>query len=203
MQTKGFTLIELLVSILIIGILVAVALPKYQTAVDKARYMTMVPIVDALARAEEAYYDSKGQYTDKIDALAVDVLGERWGMTSGQNSSGEDVELDRTSTIWIQDGYVTLNYLYGKTNDGHDRYDHYIYAINGKANATYMRFMNHNDPRMTANVSINGKRYCTVPYTDESRKARGIRLCKALGGKVPEGEYIGHYKNGGTWFELP
>lgn len=67
----GFTLIELLVVVLIIGILSAVAVPQYQTAVNKARFATVMPLVKALKEAEEVHYLANGSYTDDFSALDI------------------------------------------------------------------------------------------------------------------------------------
>ena len=65
--TGGFTLIELLVVVLIIGVLAAVALPQYQMAVMKSRVAFIMPVVDALKKAEELYYLANGEYLDGFD----------------------------------------------------------------------------------------------------------------------------------------
>ena len=75
MNKKAFTLIELLVVVLIIGILAAVALPQYQTAVNKSRYAGLMPLAKSVKDAEEAQLMATGKYTSKLEDLSVQVPG--------------------------------------------------------------------------------------------------------------------------------
>ena len=56
----GFTLIELLVVVLIIGILSAIALPQYTTAVEKARAMEAVQNMATMEKQMELYLLESG-----------------------------------------------------------------------------------------------------------------------------------------------
>ncbi|MGH7648339.1 MAG: type IV pilin protein [Gemmatimonadaceae bacterium] len=66
---KGFTLIELLIVVVIIGILAAIAIPKFASTKEKAYIASMKSDLKNLATSEEAYYSDKNSYSTDTTAL--------------------------------------------------------------------------------------------------------------------------------------
>ena len=66
MNRKGFTLIELLIVVVIIGILAAIAIPKFANTKEKAYIASMKSDMRNLVTAEEAYFADSIKYTTSI-----------------------------------------------------------------------------------------------------------------------------------------
>ena len=121
---KGFTLIELLVVVLIIGILSAVALPQYQTAVDKAHYTNMMSAVRALKEAQGLYYLANGSYSEDLHDFEGSLptgcnIASSWAScptftlifnTSGQVYGLLNVGIRNACMMWYRYGHSS----YGK-----------------------------------------------------------------------------------------
>ena len=65
-NTKGFTLIELLIVVVIIGILAAIAIPKFANTKEKAYVATMKSDLRTLATAQEGYFADNVTYTTSL-----------------------------------------------------------------------------------------------------------------------------------------
>ena len=79
---KGFTLIELLIVVVIIGILAAIAIPKFANTKSKAYVTAMKSDLRNLVTAEEAFFCDSTYYTTATVLVAKN---------SFKNSSGVGV----------------------------------------------------------------------------------------------------------------
>jgi len=68
-DNKGFTLIELLIVVVIIGILAAIAIPKFSATREKAYFAAMKSDLKNLASQQEIYYSDNYAYSGAATAL--------------------------------------------------------------------------------------------------------------------------------------
>ena len=66
---KGFTLIELLIVVVIIGILAAIAIPKFANTKSKAYRTAMIEDLRNMVTAEEAFFSDSSYYSTSTTAI--------------------------------------------------------------------------------------------------------------------------------------
>jgi prepilin-type N-terminal cleavage/methylation domain-containing protein len=91
-KTQGFTLIELLIVVVIIGILAAIAIPKFANTKEKAVVASMKSDLRNLASSQEAYWvDNRTYYLGALPGAGIQY----------QSSPGVTVTIvDATGAGW-------------------------------------------------------------------------------------------------------
>jgi len=109
MNRKGFTLIELLIVVVIIGILAAIAIPRFGETRQRAYTSAMQSDLNQVRTAQEMFYqdnafsyassigDLEGQYftgTDGVNITIVSGDSDGWSATADHDASAVTCEYD-------------------------------------------------------------------------------------------------------------
>ena len=96
-NTKGFTLIELLIVVVIIGILAAIAIPKFANTKEKAYIAAMKSDLRNLVTAEESYFSDYVTYSTSlgtnystsagVTVVITSAAGTGWAATASHNAT--------------------------------------------------------------------------------------------------------------------
>jgi prepilin-type N-terminal cleavage/methylation domain-containing protein len=113
---KGFTLIELLIVVVIIGILAAIAIPKFAATKDKAKLATVKTDLKNIQTAQEAYFSDNNTYSS---ALTSTLFSPTVGNTASVAGTAASFTATVTnSSITVAPKTCTVTVGSGTASDG-------------------------------------------------------------------------------------
>lgn len=115
---NGFTLIEMLIVVVVIGILAAIAIPKFAGSKEKAILATMKADLRNLLTAEEAYFQDAQAYTNTLPATLFDVSAGVTGPTIAVAVNSIQASVGHTSTTKTCAIYIGTTPLAPATKEG-------------------------------------------------------------------------------------
>ncbi|MGD9587933.1 MAG: type II secretion system protein [Pyrinomonadaceae bacterium] len=114
-SSRGFSLLELMIAMFILIILISVAVPSYQRAIQGARESVLKENLWQMRRAIDQYYADKGTPPQSLDYLVsakylrerpIDPMTEKddWTEVFGENTSSSEGEQGLTDIKSSSDG---------------------------------------------------------------------------------------------------
>ena len=115
---RGFTLIELMIVVVIIGILAALAIPKFLKVTGKAKIAEAKTILKEIFTLEKAYFNEHDYYVAFSSGSTCDVIGfdlpegnSRFTYQVTCTDSSADFEARATESVDVDGDGATTGYL--------------------------------------------------------------------------------------------